>query len=344
MFDIRQKLIERLREKSARDFIVNQPPHLPNNTSSNRMTRAGAITKRTPLHPMLKYEHKKSTARLGSSNPKKNSLVIKDQDDPLWREMDAKNKDLPGTNYIKKMASTKAEEDLKLYKEWKSTNNPMVLEQLIKRFDNLIKVETMKYNTRGVNPIILESKAKDLVFEALSKYDPNSGVQLNTFITNNLKQLNRFVIQHQSSIRVPEDKIYAYQNFLDTKNTMESNLGREVTLTEVKEEMNSKGIKLKEFKPLVETFYSKGLDSNKAPVMQELTSDAIAVAAFFDSLDKTDQFIFKHTYKYKGAPEKSNMEIAQELGISPAAVSKRKAKMEERYRKISQPLSRFFGG
>lgn len=325
-------------EKSANDSITADKGL---RSRSQAFSDAKSLATRNNLDPRLADTHAKSVASMSSVNPRKNSIIapmLHDYNlpkDPIQRDDNT-------THRITKDA-TVAELDQHSFHAWKSDPNPQTLGHIMKRLDPIIHKEVNKWAVSGMNPVILKAKAKDFAYQALKTYDPSKNVQLNTHVTNNLRQMSRFVINNQNAIRVPEEHIYGYRNYLKVKDQMEQESGGVVSHLDVKERFAEQGKTLNEFKPMIEHFYSKSSEAGSAPVMEELSSNAVAIGLFFDKLDDTEKFVFKHSYGYQGAMQKSNQQIAQELGVSPAAISKRKNTLEKKYHSIANPLSHFMG-
>ncbi len=228
------------------------------------------------------------------------------------------------------MASEISNRDIELWRAWKDDPSPETLNPLMKQIQPIVIKESNKWLQSGINPVLLKNNAFSLAYESLHTYDPSKS-QLNTHVTNHLKKMSRYVLQHQNAIRVPEEKTYDYRKFIKAKEELEQELGREPSAMEMKDKLGF-GDKISAYHPLVEHFYSKATEAGGSPVMEELSMDATALALLHNSLNPAQKYIFSHSYGYKGAPILQNQAIAKKLKISPAAVSKQKRHIDDRYR------------
>ena len=252
------------------------------------------------------------------------------------------NQDNQNLITIKQAATERSDKDLALWHEWNNNKSPETLMPLMKAVEPIAKLESNKWLQSGMNPIILKAKAKSLAFEALKSYDPTKGNQLNTHVTNNLKQMSRFVINNQNAVRSPEEHVYDYRNQLKAKEELSQELGRDATDIDLKESYGEHG-KLSTYMPLVEKFYAQESEGGGAPVMQELTMEAVGLHSLFKKLNERQQFIFQHTYGYQGADVLQNKQIAKKLKISEPAVTKHKKKIEGMYRDYTGSMNSLMG-
>lgn len=233
---------------------------------------------------------------------------------------------------------SKKDEDLALWKTWKENPSPSTLRPLLDNLNPLIYKETSRWDPSGINKTRLHHHATSLAFNALHTYDPSKGTQLNTHIINNLQKMSRYAINNQQAIRTPEEKIFNYRKMLKIKESLEERLGREPSEMELQDAVGS-GFKIKDYKPLIEHYYSKAAESGGNPVMQELSLDSTALALLHENLSPMEKTVFEHSFGYKGAPILQNQEIAKKIKISPAAVSKTKSLIEKKYRDYSSAVS-----
>lgn len=235
-----------------------------------------------------------------------------------------------------KTASESSEKDLQLWQTWKHNPNPDTLQPLMKGIEPIIKKEVGRWKQSQVNPTLIEMEAKNLAFQSLHKYNPEKS-QLNTHVTNNLKKLSRYVINNQNIVRTSEDKIYDYRKYLKAKEELETELGHDVSALDVEVRMNNAS-KISDYKPFTEHLYSTDSELGNVTERTDLNTDPIAMNIMFDNLKPKQQFIFQHSYGYKGSPIYQNKEIAKKLGISAPAVTKQKNVIEKSLRRYQSSL------
>lgn len=311
-------------KESSLDFIT-QPRSLLNYGSA--FSRSQSIARKNGINPNLAETTARGTAKLSSANPKKSQLVFKQQIDPYSAHLNPITRGFKTPSRIK--MSSKKDEELELFKKWKSNPTSDNLRPLLSSFNPIITQHVNKWQDTGINKDILRNEAQNLFLKSLQTYDPKKNVQLSTHVINNLKPMSRFAANNQNIIRIPEQNLQEYRKLLTSGDT---NVDLKKTL-----EKESKG-NLASHKTFTEHFYSMTGPNGNNPVMEELSSDAMALSMLYDELDKTDKIIFRHTFGYNNTPILSNKDIAKKLGISPPAVTKRKNKIEEKYRTFSQSI------
>lgn len=227
------------------------------------------------------------------------------------------------------MKAAAAERDLELWHQWNKSKDPEHLSMLMTQISPLLINETNKWQQTGINRAILDGKARTLAYEAITSYDPSKS-QLNTHVINHMQKLNRFAIANQNAVRIQEEKIFQYRKFLHEKNALEDRLGRPASPDELKAEIAKmgNGTLLKDFKPIIENYYSAASEAGGAPVMEELSSDATALHLAMNAMNDRQKFIFQHSYGFNKAPVMSNAEIAKHYGVSSAMISKQKRNID----------------
>jgi DNA-directed RNA polymerase specialized sigma subunit len=83
----------------------------------------------------------------------------------------------------------------------------------------------------------LEGEVTRLTVKALKSYNPTRGAQLSTFVTGQLKGINRFVTQHQNVSRITEDRSQKIGRYQRATSALSESLGRPPTAQETADEM-----------------------------------------------------------------------------------------------------------
>lgn len=238
--------------------------------------------------------------------------------------------------------SSTAEGDLELWKTWKASPTPQNMANLLKAVNPLIQKEIHKWERSGVNVVNIKAEAIDILFRAFPNYNPSFG-QINTFVVNQLQQLNRFVIQNQGSVRNAEHNVLANRKYNRVKSELESQLGRMPTDMEIKESMGSQGT-IKSNIPIIEMNYSQTLNHNSegggsfTPINEAINNDSLATSMLFKSLNDQHKVVFQHTHGFQGAEKLTGKDIAKNLGISPARVSTIQKQIGIRLKNMSNTL------
>lgn len=232
--------------------------------------------------------------------------------------------------------------DLEYWKSWNTSLDEQEkkkhLRSLINNLEPIIVSESSKWHQSGLSPVLLKNHAQNLAIKAVETFDPLKGTQLSTHVVTHLQHLSRFVSSRQNIIRQPEEQVYQYRKLL--KEQQEGDM-----MSPVDSEFNKNftaGIPLKDFKPTVEHFYSKASEAGGVPVMQGLTLDNVAVNLFYKNLDEKNRVIFDKLLT-KSENKARGKKLAQELGISSAAISKRKTKLQNDLKKYMDSLQNISG-
>ncbi len=247
----------------------------------------------------------------------------------------------PKETQVEKSASERAAHDHQLWKTWQDNPNPVTLAPLMDNLAPIINQEASKWKQSGISPLNLKLKAHNLAYEAVQTWKPESS-QLNTHVTNHLRGMSRYVINTQNIVRVPEEHIYDYRRLMKAKEEFFMAHDREPDEREL-EELVTQGAKLKDFKPIIENFYSKASESNIAPAVDGISMNGVAAKLLYDKLKPNQQTIFSHTYGFNGAPILQNQQIAKQLGVSPAAVTKQKKTIMKTYNKYVSSVNGLIG-
>lgn len=184
----------------------------------------------------------------------------------------------------------------------------------------------------------LRTQAYLMAMDAVKRYDPSKGVQLNTFVFSNLQSLRRKAADRANIIKVPEGVMLDANTVEKERNELEMELGREPTMHELADKTglsvrrldrikNGAGAQIAESQALNEkgdTLFTKAGDP------QKLWSEMV-----YHDLDPYDKKIFEWSTGYGGAGRIKKGEMAQKLRISQPAVSARinkiVAKLEQGY-------------
>lgn len=224
------------------------------------------------------------------------------------------------------------------YSTWKSNPGPESNDVLLKSLQPIID-NAVKAYAGNASPII-KSKAKKIVIDSLPGYDPQ-GSKLKTYLFNQLQGLKRFSMQQGQIISVPEQVQLDHSNLKRTENELREQLGREPSTEELADAANLSVKRINYVRnlknPMSEGFVSRpapnseGTDYGDPSVVGASgKKDAAAWHDFvYGSLSPTDKLIMEHTMGLYGKGVLSNEQIARKLGVSPAAVSIRKNKIQQ---------------
>lgn len=213
------------------------------------------------------------------------------------------------------------------YNNWVTNPTTENLNRVVDTFLPTINSEISKYDGP---PSILRSKAKILTINALRNYDPSSKANLNSWVTTNLKQLSRYN-RNIKPVRTPELAARQASELWTVSNNLSNDLGREPTLEELADETGWSIKRIKHIKEVnVPTINASLYDtpmnnssSTSQPGVIPVSQLPFAQEAVYMSLDDRDKAIYDFRTGSHGKKVLSAAEVANRLGITPAAVSQR---------------------
>ena len=204
------------------------------------------------------------------------------------------------------------------------------MEALLNYLDPTIKSALRSYAPQQESG--LRASAATIALNSMSLFDPDKDTDPATYAFNSLKRLSRLSADRSSIIRLPENARYSIGHLQDASARFEDRYGREPSVMEL---ADMTGLAEKRIKTLL------GYPSvvSETSTLNEETGDpmagngkALTDEDYYDyvyrSVPDTDKKIMEWTSGI-GAKAVSNNEIAKRLHISPAAVSQRKAKIQQ---------------
>ena len=222
--------------------------------------------------------------------------------------------------------------DLDLWKEWKKTNNPVVLQQLLSGLAPLLNREISKWDTTVPRPA-LESKARLLTVEALKSYDPSRGAAVGTHVASRIRKLSRHVYPYQNVARLPENQQLLYNTFQVAQNRLVDSLGRDPTHEELADELAWAPKKVTDFQ---KAFGRRELvESEGAQISGDDETDSL-VDFYYHGLAPHDQKLFEDITGYGTGISRTNAQLRRKHNLSQGQLSYRKRKFIDELKRIQQ--------
>jgi DNA-directed RNA polymerase specialized sigma subunit len=230
------------------------------------------------------------------------------------------------------MYTTRQQEDLDLWREWKRTKSPLTLEHLLTRLAPLINREVGKWGAT-VPRVALESKARILTIEALENYDPNRGAAIGTHVTNRLRKLSRFVYPYQNVARLPENKQLLFNTFQVAQNKLYDEHGREPTVEEISDELGWTKRKVSDFQ---HSFGRRELVESEGAFIEDDPATSGLVDFYYHGLAPDDKRLFEDITGYGGKRPLPNSQLMSKYRLTQGQLSYRKRKFIDQIKKIQQ--------
>ncbi len=224
----------------------------------------------------------------------------------------------------------------KQFTDYKKTNHPDQLHPLIKSLQPTIDHALNAY-APDASPIV-KDRARLLAVKAVKGYSPTHGANLQTHVYRQLQELQRIGPKLNDPLPMPERLRRERGMLLKTIDSARNELGREPSDEEVSERIGLPPAKITKIRGLMRSgvpssvLEELGDEDEEAPdmVAHQRAPEEDWLDAVYHDLTEPDRLILQHRTGYRGAPVFPSGKIAQMLGISPAAVSQRAARIQAR--------------
>jgi len=232
------------------------------------------------------------------------------------------------------------------FSQWQASPTPQNMSSLMTSVQPVIERGLQLYAGKNVSPMT-RSRARRLAIRAIKTYDPRQS-KLSTHLTNHMQGLRRVVRQETQVMALPE-RVALNQGLLtETEQRLTDELGRPPSSQEL---TDATGLSLRrlahirKFRPPVAEGTLQAMTGEEggeglSPAVAQQPSQQWAELVYHD-LDPTNQQILEHSLGLFGQPALSNQQLAGRLGLTPGAVTQRKAKIQ---RQLDQFSSEFASG
>lgn len=231
---------------------------------------------------------------------------------------------------------------LSLYDIYKADSTPENLYKLTQSLKPTIDsaVATMG---GGGNPQIA-AKARVITAKAIQSFDPEAGVSLHTWVSNQLRQLTRDIRKSNSVMSVPDGVMLdAYAIYRKTSEFEEEN-DREPTLDELADltHLSKKRIEdvRKKMMPVVNETATESAEGESLLAGSGDDFSADALDYVYNDSDTTDKKLLEYTVGYGGNKPLDSNQIMEKLKLTPVQLTRRKARLSMRIQEIMEDLQR----
>ena len=243
--------------------------------------------------------------------------------------------------------SLRQERELELWKRYKFHNDLAAGQELMKSMAPIINQQVAKYAGVALPKASIELEAKKLIYKAFDTYNPKLS-QLNTHVINYLKKLQRFVINYQNVGHIPEPRARQIGRYNTIYDNLESEKGREPTTLELADAMTWPVAEVEKLQ--LELRSDLSIDSGSGddeemgrffefmsnPYSPEQFRVKQAIEFVYYDVDPIDKKIMEYSFGLSGMPKLKDKDIAVRLGMSPQQLSKRKKKLGQVLREVTQ--------
>ena len=229
--------------------------------------------------------------------------------------------------------------DVKLWQTWKEDKNDSNLEALLTQVNPIIQSQVNKLSTNNIPRSALEAHAVNLAINSFEKYDPDK-TQMNTYLTWQLKPLNRYVYKHQNIGKIPESRIVHIGAINRAKVELHEKFGRDATDTEIADQT---GIPVRDVALLMRENrqdLSSGFGSED--FHKNFTTYEDTLWLLWGELKDRDREILEYLYGMNGKETLSPSQIADRLNITPSRISQLKKRIADKLIKYRLESGKFY--
>lgn len=228
---------------------------------------------------------------------------------------------------------TKAQHELHLWKQWKeSGEDPQHLDPLLTSLQPLIHNRLKVFQGRvPIQKEVLHSQATDITIKGLRKFDP-SRAQMKTLLTNELRSMQRYVMQHQNLSRITEDRAKKIGQYNRATADLTETMSRPPTAQELADHMKVSVKTVTRLQgELREDLLSSG--AMEDPFIEETPRAREVMQLIQYELTPTEMQAFEYLTGFGGKPKLSPGATAKRLGWSGPKVSQVKNSIAQKIKR-----------
>lgn len=226
--------------------------------------------------------------------------------------------------------------DIQKIEQWQRTKDPVVLAELIVRYQPVIHSVVNKYKTTGVSIPTLRAKASTQLLKAFKTYNPNRGASPTTHIWNSLQKVQRVAGESLQSGHIPEYRNLKRSTFTVVRDNLTDRLGYEPSTKEMADELNWSQREVGRMNSELggeTTASSAEFDFYGNSTAGESRNRALADYLYHE-LSSKDKVIFEHTFGYAGKSILKNKEIAKVLRTNEMDIHRTKKRLASKIREF----------
>lgn len=193
---------------------------------------------------------------------------------------------------------------------------------------------TKAVNSYAAGDKIFFTKARILALDAAKSYDPSKGANISTHVFNQLKQLQRIAAQRGNLTKVSENVAQQRSVVQRAIRELTAELGDDPTAEQVADKvgMSIKRVDaLMNHRPVVPESLAVNPEGDSFIPAAENRALELYDTVIYNELDNVDKKIYEWSTGYGKGEKLSGTQIAQRLKLTPAAVSKRYAKIVQKF-------------
>jgi DNA-directed RNA polymerase specialized sigma subunit len=228
----------------------------------------------------------------------------------------------------------RAAKDLELWQTWQeSGQHPDHLRPLLTSFRGMIRQKANRFsNVLEMPPAAIHAEFKKQFVNALQTYDPDKGAALGTWVQTNLKKAQRWITANQNTARIPENKVYKIGQFETAKSQLNDMLGRDPTHIEMADHLGWSEREVQQMtKQIRRSNIESGWEHDPTEIHPSREAEVLRLVKY--ELTPEELLVYERTIGAGGTPQLRPSEIAQQLGFSPAKVTRLRQAIDQKIKR-----------
>lgn len=236
-----------------------------------------------------------------------------------------------------------APQAIELVKKWKTKPSPELFDELYTKYEGTINRGMYMFAGGYNNPLpkaATKAHALKAFNNALNTYDPSRGGNLSTWITAQMRILQRYVRDNKDIAHIPENRLIHVGMLREREMFLSDKLGRQPSLPELADDLKWPVKKVKMIKSELrkDLMGNRGLDELALKTSGKVES--LLQGLYYD-VPGVQQKILEHTFGWGGVEKLSIKDMAKALKMPESRVRYEKDKLAKRIQKdYSHELSR----
>lgn len=229
--------------------------------------------------------------------------------------------------------------ELSMWQTWKKNGEQdQDLRPLMSSLEPTIKSHVNRWKMANVPTDLIELKAQQITVDALKRYKPTAGYEgrtaaVNSWVNNQLAQLQRFVVENQNAGRIQERRAGKHlRMFTEAQQFLRQKLNRDPTIKELAQEMT---LKMGRSVTEAEARMFVREQRNDRTVSDENftytpTATRMLIKLLPEELTPIEVQVFERLFGLNGCRKMKPGEIARDLRIDNSRVSRIRNKINEK--------------
>lgn len=265
--------------------------------------------------------------------------------EPLMNVSDVMGWEVPETvqqeTDIEKEYKQKLIKDRTPYQVWVDEPTPDNLFSVVNQLKPTIQSVLASYGNTDPN---IKSRARVIAAKAVTTYNPDVGVSLPTWVSNQLRQIVRDIRKSNNTVHVAENAQLEAYHLYRSQLELEEELDREPTLEELSDRANMSIKKIeqvrKKIRPVANESSFDADDGSSGIVNSTTDYTQDAMDYIYNDSDLKDKQLLEHLLGYRGSEVWDSNTIMQKLGLNAVQLSRRKMRLGKRIQQITSDLEK----